>query len=221
MRTLNVGCGGEPIKSGKFVNLDSRDYPHIDILHTLGSGEFMHWKIDKIPDGLGPRVPDNYFHRMAMVHVFEHVPNILVAMEELWRVAAPGCSLVIVTPYGSHDAADEDPTHVRRVFKNTYHYFGQGWYGKNDYGYRGDWKYKMRRFKIDGNVIPPNVPGEAIGVMAATMRNVVTELTVELIAVKPARQPGAEIDEPINEFVIDEPKPAKELPKSGKIIISH
>lgn len=129
-----------------------------------------------------------------MSHTFEHITRILPLMEELWRIAKPGCSLVIITPYGSSDNADEDPTHVRRVFKDTFFYFSQAWYGQADYGYRGDWDYRLRQFKVDASLFDNSVTEEQIGLAVGQMRNVVLEFLVELVAVKPARAPGTKLE---------------------------
>jgi hypothetical protein len=41
-------------------------------------------------------------------------------MQELWRVAKPDAILGIRCPHGASDDADEDPTHVRRMFPRSF-----------------------------------------------------------------------------------------------------
>jgi SAM-dependent methyltransferase len=184
LRKLNIGCGDQRLPG--FVNLDKVDAEGIDILYDLDQASYQQMKYRDLA-----HVPDNSFDRMLMSHVFEHLNNVLPAMEELWRVAKPGCSLVIMTPYGSSDNADEDPTHVRRVFKNTFEYFGQCYYGAADYGYRGDWDVRQKIFTIDGSLFGPEAEDQQIGMAVGTMRNVVVEFTAELRAVKPIRARGS------------------------------
>lgn len=192
LKKLNVGCGTSILPG--FINLDHTDAPHIDIWYDLESGVQMCWK--KEQPGWGgvarAKVPDNYFDRMLCSHVFEHIRNPLAMLRELWRVAKPGCSLVIMTPYGSSDNAWEDPTHVRPIFKDTYIYFNPLAYARADYGVDFDWKYKMREFRLDSTFFAEDVSDEQVALAVATMRNVVKEFIVELIAVKPARKIGPE-----------------------------
>lgn len=176
---LNVGCGGQVLPG--YINLDKVDYPHTHIKYDLEDGVQMYFKTGEI-------VPDNYFDRILISHTFEHVTNILQMMTELWRVAKPGCSCVVITPYGSSDNADEDPTHVRRIFKDTYHYFSQAWYGKNSYEYGGDWEYIRRIFVINSEY--RNLNEVDLGRAVAVYRNVVSEFHAELRAIKPRRESG-------------------------------
>jgi hypothetical protein len=106
-------------------------------------------------------------------------------------VAKAGCELVVKCPYGSSDDADEDPTHVRRMFLGSFGYFSQPYYWRADYGYRGDWQpativlRPTTRFFMSTD--------EAIANALVTERNVVEEMTVTLRAVKPARPPEREL----------------------------
>lgn len=178
---LNIGCGGTLVPG--YRHLDYVDYPHVDYLYDLNSGE-------RIRDRNGILVEDNTFDEMICHHVFEHIREPLNMMYELWRVAKPGCKLMLVTPYGSSDNADEDPTHVRRVFPNTYVYFSQAWYGKNSYGYSGDWELQSVIFDLKRDLFLDAASPAARDFRIKTLRNVVNEFIGGLIAIKPARPPG-------------------------------
>jgi len=178
---LNVGCGGTLVPG--YRHLDIIDHPHVDYLYDLESGDF-------IKDRNGVTVPDDTFDEMIMLHTFEHIRNSLGMMQELWRVAKPGCKLGLATPYGSSNNADEDPTHVRHVYENTFTYFSQAWYGKNDYGYRGDWDYVNCTFILRKQYFADaDTPGQ-MAFRIATLRNVVDEFLATLVAVKPLRKAG-------------------------------
>lgn len=200
---LNIGCGGTPLDG--YVNLDKVDYPHVDICYDLNSGVRMHWRGGKDhtdPDRHFAReVPDNTFDEMAMIHTVEHVQNILRCMGELWRVAKPGCRLTIACPYGSTDNADEDPTHVRRIFGNSFVYFSQCWYGKNSYGYQGDWELQSVLFKLRKEYFTECTNSAQMRFRIKTLRNVVDEFSAGLVAIKPARKPGFTPIEPKTKYL--------------------
>lgn len=205
LKKLNIGCGLRTVPG--FDHLDIVDGPNIDIHYDLNSGKQMRWKNGREVGGtFYMTVPDNYYDRLAMIHVFEHVQNVIPMMTELYRVAKPGAELVIVTPYGSSDNADEDPTHVRRVFKDSYIYYTPLAYGKADYGVTCDWDYRRRKFLLDKAYFSQFGQMDEIqmGMIVATMRNVVKEFTAVLVAQKPARKIGEAEDPkpPFTEFKI-------------------
>jgi len=126
-------------------------------------------------------------------------------MQELHRIAQPGAKAVFHVPYGSSDDALEDPTHVRLCFLQTFGYFSQPFYWRADYGYRGDWETSRIRLIVSKKRFQGKAPQE---VMADVMhlRNVVREMIVELVAVKPIRQPKRELQSaPDIELVLVEP----------------
>lgn len=175
---LNIGCGGKPEK-GFDVQLDIIPYDHVNCcidLENLGQ--------TKLP------YPSNSFDEMQMFHVFEHIHNVLPMMEELWRVAKPGCEIHIRTPYGSSNNADEDPTHVRRVFDETFTYFSQCWYGENSYNYLGDWDFIKRIYVLNREYFQDLANENQVLFRVMTLRNVVLEFRALLKAVKPARKAG-------------------------------
>ena len=155
---LNVGCGRNLLEG--WINLDK----------TGGD----------IKADLNERLPfeDNSATHILMSHVLEHIQNPLPMMEELYRIAKPGCLMVVACPYGSSDDAWEDPTHVRPIFASSTLFFSQPAYWKADYGYRGDWRtneihFKMRHAYTDQEIL--------------TFRNLVSEIVFQLEAIKPAR----------------------------------
>lgn len=173
---LNIGCGGRPLEG--YINLDKIPGEGVDCVYNL-----EHCDAVDLP------YPEGVFIHMLMHHVIEHITNILPMMEELYRVAAPGCSLAIACPYGSSDNADEDPTHVRRMFPGSFHYFSQAYYGANSYEYTADWDVKKVILRIYPLVWSRhNYP--ALREVVLRQRNIVAEMFIELIAVKPAREPG-------------------------------
>jgi SAM-dependent methyltransferase len=187
-KRLHLGCG-KTILSG-WVNLDLLPGAGVDVVADL----------DKCGEVPLPFEADTFDEFLA-AHLFEHIRNPLPFMQELHRVAKGGAKAVFRVPYGSSDDAFEDPTHVRRCFMNTFGYFSQPFYWRADYGYRGDWKTERIRLMVSKK----RHQGKSIeSVMEEVMhlRNVVREMTLDLVAVKPIRAAKMELQSPCNVEVI-------------------
>jgi SAM-dependent methyltransferase len=178
---LNLGCGRD-IRPG-WVNIDCVPLPGVDHVVDFDGKPELPFDDDAVAYSEGS-------------HVIEHLRDPLPFMAELWRVTRPGGLAVFRCPYGSTDDADEDPTHMRRMFAGSWGYFGQPHYWRASYGYRGDWQ----PVKVRLTVFPEFAgctDGE-LGSMVRFQRNVVTEMTAQLRCVKPAREPRRELQEAPN-----------------------
>ncbi len=178
-KKLNVGCGRNVIAD--WINLDRMALPGIDVVAD----------IDRCAEQPLP-LPDNHIDEFLLSHVLEHLQNPLPLMQELHRIAAPNAVAHIRVPYGSSDDAFEDPTHVRQYFHASFGYFSQPFYWRADYGYRGDWHTERV------SMLLPKTDNEGLSVdemmlKIRTLRNQVKEMVVELHAIKPAREPLAEL----------------------------
>jgi hypothetical protein len=102
-------------------------------------------------------------------------------------------------PYGSSDDADENPTHVRRMFVGSWGYFGQPNYWREGYGYTGDWRVKEVELRLsEDQYARYAIAGhEAFMYFLNTFRNVVSEQVATLECVKPARDADRDLQEPI------------------------
>lgn len=175
---LNVGCGDNKIEGA--VNLDGYWNPKAD-LHfnlencSLGAGHIPLAHLDA----------RNKYDSIYMHHVIEHIRNLLPLMQELWEVAKPDATLYVTCPHGASDDADEDPTHVRRLFPTSFQAFAQPYYWKADYGYRGDWQLKRMVLMIPEFLMGHDQSIILNGILRE--RNWVAEMYAELTAVKPAR----------------------------------
>lgn len=175
---LNLGCGRD-IRDG-WVNIDSHPLPGVD--HVVDFDE-------------KPALPlfgDQVEHSEGS-HVIEHLANPLPFMEELWRVTKPGGTATFRCPYGSSDDADEDPTHVRRMFVGSWGYFGQPHYWRADYGYRGDWQVEQVLLAVDPQL--NHLSDGDLRLAVQFQRNVVLEMVATLRAVKPVREPRRDLQE--------------------------
>jgi len=177
---LNVGCGRNVLPG--WVNLDSYAGPGVDMVVDLE-------ECGRAPIDLGHSpidLPDNSVDEFLLSHVIEHIRNVLPMMQELYRIAEPGATMNVRCPHGASDDADEDPTHVRRMFPGSFGYFGQPYYWRADYGYRGDWQVKRVL------LIPYDSHTRSV-TDVAFKRNVIAEMVATLVAIKPMREPRREL----------------------------
>ena len=98
---LNLGCGNKNIDG--FVNHDlTRHSPHVDIAHDLNE---LPWPWE-----------DDQFERVVAASVLEHLyHNLLVSMNEIWRISEPDGLAVVKLPYWKAEISWNDPTHVWKV----------------------------------------------------------------------------------------------------------
>lgn len=176
---LNLGCGRSPLEG--WVNLDMAALPGVDVV------------VDLDATANGARLPfdDDSIDEIRGIDLIEHLREPLAVMAELWRVAKPGALCRFELPYGSSDDAWDDPTHRRPYFVGSWGYFGQPYYWRADYGYRGDWRVEqvaLALWSVDGS--QDDLMSE---VMA--LRNVVARQAVVLSACKPSRPASRELIE--------------------------
>jgi SAM-dependent methyltransferase len=175
---LNLGCGRD-IRPG-WVNIDCAPLPGVDHVVDFDAKPVLPFDDDSVTRSQGS-------------HVIEHLRDPLPFMAELWRVTAPGRLAVFRCPYGSADDADEDPTHVRRMFAGSWAYFGQPHFWRADYGYTGDWqpvRVELVMFPGLETCTDPELRS-----MIRFQRNVVAEMVAILRCVKPRREPRRELQE--------------------------
>jgi SAM-dependent methyltransferase len=176
VRRLNLGCGRSPIAD--WINVDTVNLPGVDLVRDL--------ERDPLP------YDDSSVDEFHASHFLEHIARPLPLMQELHRVAKPGALATFRVPYGSSDDADEDPTHVRRYFIGSWGYFGQPYYWRADYGYRGDWE--IEETILVAPILTVN-GGHNWLTRLMRERNVVEEMIVLLRAKKPIRPPSRELQE--------------------------
>jgi hypothetical protein len=106
---LNLGCGVNPVD--RFVNLDLRSLPGVDVVHDM---EEFPWPF-----------PDDCCITITASHVFEHIKPWFTVdwMNEIWRITKVGGQLAISAPYGVNHRYVQDPTHCNPINEYTWQYF--------------------------------------------------------------------------------------------------
>jgi len=107
MRILDVGCGRNkrPGAIGVDYNADTA--------------------ADALADINGGRLPfrDGVFDRVELIHVIEHVEDVVQTIEELHRVLKPGGVLHVETPHYTDFSSFCDPTHRWHLNSFSFRYF--------------------------------------------------------------------------------------------------
>lgn len=188
---LNLGCGLNVLDGDGWVNVDH------SWQEGMVDGRDMVVDLSRPPYPWASDSVDQFFAS----HLVEHIGDGLLDMVgELWRVAVPGAGMMIRCPHGASDDAWEDPTHVRSLFPGSFLAWGQPYYWRSDYGYKGDWKLeRVELIVADWVRALGEREGDSAGMKLAVMtqRNSVAEMIVSLTAVKPARESIQGLLEPI------------------------
>jgi len=104
--TLNIGSGNLNTEKGD-INLDVC----MDVRPTVCA------RMESIP------FKDSTFDCLKAYHILEHIPDIVTAMNECWRVLKKDGTLKTCVPLYPSVGAVADPTHVRYFIPETFEYF--------------------------------------------------------------------------------------------------
>jgi hypothetical protein len=171
---VNLGCG-DNLWDG-WLNVDS-----MDKLPTA-TADFLKYDLDRSERWVFPFEGVRRWHAS---HLLEHIRNPLNLLEAMHKASEPGALAIFRTPYGTSDDAWEDPTHVRPYFLGSWGYFGQPFYWKADYGYRGDWTVDQVFLRLTPGLDPED--SEMVLNRIRHGRNMVTEMIAVLTAQHPIR----------------------------------
>lgn len=108
-RILDVGCGIKKYPGA--IGIDNNKASAADVLCDL----------DHVPYPFR----DNSFDEIRVIHVIEHVSNVIRAMEEFHRLARPGGRIFLVTPHYTDFSSFCDPTHKWHLTSYSFRYFGE------------------------------------------------------------------------------------------------
>ena len=101
-KILVLGCGNRP-KFGAINHDLTRHSNHVDVAWDLNNTPWEIW-------------PDDYFDMVIAESVLEHLyHNLLVSMNEIWRITKVGGIAAVKLPYWRAEITWNDLTHVHRV----------------------------------------------------------------------------------------------------------
>ena len=106
---LDVGCGRN--KHPGAIGLDRNRDTAADVICDL----------DRFPYPFR----DGQFGEIRLVHVIEHVADVIATLEELHRLARPGGVIRIETPHYTDFSSFCDPTHRWHLNSFSFRYFGE------------------------------------------------------------------------------------------------
>jgi SAM-dependent methyltransferase len=101
---LNLGCGQDHRE--RYHNVDVRESVNPDQIVDLDDHPWP-W-------------PDNRFEHVLASNVLEHLDDQLAALEELYRVTAPGGEIDVRVPHPASRSMWVDPTHENPLVPETF-----------------------------------------------------------------------------------------------------
>jgi SAM-dependent methyltransferase len=109
MRILDVGCGINKYPGA--IGVDQNPRTRADVLCDLDCFPYP--------------FKDGAFDRIRVVHVIEHLANVMRAMEEFHRLLAHGGRVYMATPHYTDFSSFCDPTHRWHLNSFSFRCFGQ------------------------------------------------------------------------------------------------
>lgn len=167
---LNLGCGEKRLVG--FVGVDKLKTSAVDIVHDLNVFPYP------FKDGVATEI--------IMDNVLEHLDDIILAVEELHRIAAPGALIKINVPYFKSNSAFTDPTHKHFFTETSFKYFTQD----NPLNFYSQARFELKKVKLinhrdykDSKHFWRNlIPGKRL--LNYFLFNIYDEIEFELICLK-------------------------------------
>lgn len=148
MVVLNLGCGvnrkrlySEPFPAGT-VHIDHNAEVGPDIVQDLNFGLPPKYSIGEHWNGVD---------EIHAYHLVEHLGTMgctkvwFAFWRDCWRALKPGGHMYVIAPWHKHEDAIGDPTHVRLICKQTYHFLNRRAYTRK----AGDGGSAMSKLAID------------------------------------------------------------------------
>ena len=107
MRSLDLGCGIN--KRPGSIGVDSNRDTAADVIADINSGSLP--------------FRDSTFDEVTLIHVIEHVDNVIHTVEELHRVCRTGGVIRLETPHYTDFSSWCDPTHRWHLNTFSFRYF--------------------------------------------------------------------------------------------------
>lgn len=108
---IDAGCGKHKCEPGA-IGLDRSLESDADIVCDLNR---FPWPLR-----------DNIATKIHLSHILEHIPDLMGAMAEVYRIAQSGATVFITTPHFSSHNSFVDPTHCHHLACGSFEYFTGG-----------------------------------------------------------------------------------------------
>jgi SAM-dependent methyltransferase len=126
-RILDVGCGSNKYPGA--LGIDINRATAADVICDL----------DRFPYPFA----DQAFDQLRVIHVIEHLTDVIRAMEEFHRLTRPGGRVRVATPHYTDFSSFCDPTHKHHLNSFSFRYFGA-----NDAGFGYYTTVKFREISV-------------------------------------------------------------------------
>ena len=127
--TLDLGCGQN--KRPGAIGVDQNRDTSADVIGNIDRGALP--------------FRDDSFDKVWVVHVIEHVENVVAAIEELHRLTRAGGVIVIETPHYTDFSSFCDPTHRWHLNTFSFRYFTDDDAG---FGYYTRCRLRQKRLQV-------------------------------------------------------------------------
>ena len=127
--TLDLGCGRN--KRPGTVGVDSNRDTAADVIADINRGALP--------------FRDSSFDRVLLVHVIEHVENVISTIEEVHRLTQPGGTILIETPHYTDFSSFCDPTHRWHLNTFSFRYFSEDHGG---FGYYSNRRLREKKIEV-------------------------------------------------------------------------
>jgi SAM-dependent methyltransferase len=107
IKKIDIGCGQN--KKEGFIGVDCIGMSGVDIVCNLDKEELP--------------LEDDSVSEVYSMHFMEHTRDLLVIMEEIWRVSRHEAKVTIAVPYYNSIGAFRDPTHKQFFTYETFDHF--------------------------------------------------------------------------------------------------
>jgi SAM-dependent methyltransferase len=126
--TLDIGCGRN--KRPGALGVDSNRDTAADVIADINRGSLP--------------FRDSVFEKIWVVHVIEHVADVIATIEELHRVARPGATIIVETPHYTDFSSFCDPTHRWHLNSFSFRYFTED----GGFSYYSRRRFRQRRLQV-------------------------------------------------------------------------
>lgn len=127
---LNLGCGKDYIEGAVNVDFYAK---RVDVRHELNIFPYPFC--------------DNQFDEIMCMNVIEHLVDVIGVMEEVYRIAKPGCKITIRVPHFRSACLYEDLTHKHGFAWRSFDIFTKS---SSLYG-----EYSHARFSYESRIYTP------------------------------------------------------------------